>query len=79
MADRTIRIDAQIPRVPEWLKINGSITIPLPLKSVRELAQKLAEVAEGDNVNLELSFAKGKGVVIDFKYTPEGKSATAKD
>ena len=79
MAERTIRVNAQLPGVPEWLKINGSVVIPLPLKSVREMAQKLAEVAEGDSVNLEISFAKGKGVTLDFKYSAEGKAAEVKD
>jgi copper(I)-binding protein len=55
------------------------VVIPLPLKSVREMAQKLAEVAEGDSVNLEISFAKGKGVTLDFKYSAEGKAAEVKD
>jgi len=47
MANKVIKITAHLPAIPEWLKINNSITIPLPLKSAKELAQKLLEV-QGD-------------------------------
>jgi len=40
MANKVIKITANLPIIPDWLKINNSITIPLPLKSAKELAQK---------------------------------------
>jgi hypothetical protein len=44
MVNKVIKIIAHLPAIPDWLKISNSITIPLPLKSAKELAQKLLEV-----------------------------------
>ena len=41
MANKVIIITAHLPAIPDWLKINNSITVPLPLKSAKELAKKL--------------------------------------
>jgi len=55
MANKVIKITANLPIIPDWLKINNSITIPLPLKSAKELAQKLLEI-QGD-AEIKLNFA----------------------
>jgi hypothetical protein len=46
MPKKVLRITTHLPAIPNWLKINNSITIPLPLKSAKELATKLLEVKE---------------------------------
>jgi hypothetical protein len=40
MANKIIKIIAHLPAIPDWLKIDNSITVPLPMKSAKELAQK---------------------------------------
>jgi hypothetical protein len=66
-----IKITAHLPAIPEWLKINNSITIPLPLKSAKELAQKLLEV-QGD-AEIKLNFASGKKTVVEIDWDSEKK------
>jgi len=71
MANKVIKITAHLPAIPEWLKINNSITIPLPLKSAKELAQKLLEV-QGD-AEIKLTFASGKKTVVEIDWDSEKK------
>jgi hypothetical protein len=71
MANKVIRITAHLPAIPEWLKINNSITVPLPLKSAKELAQKLLEV-EGD-AEIKLNFASGKKTTVEISWDSEKK------
>ena len=71
MANKVIKIIAHLPAIPEWLKINNSITFPLPLKSAKELAQKLMEV-QGD-VEIKLNFASGKKTTIEINWESENK------
>lgn len=66
MPNKVLRITAHLPAIPEWLKINNSITIPLPLKSAKELAKKLLEVQE--DAEIEINFASGKETSIEIKY-----------
>ena len=66
MPNKVIKITAHLPAIPTWLKINNSITIPLPLKSAKELAQKLLDVQE--DAEIELNFATGKETKIEIKY-----------
>jgi hypothetical protein len=51
--------------------INNSITFPLPLKSAKELAQKLLEV-QGD-VEIKLNFASGKKTTVEINWDSEKK------
>jgi hypothetical protein len=74
MTEKTIHINAHLPVLSDWLNLNGSITMQLPYRNVRELAKKLAEVTDEDHVNLEFSFEKGKSVNLDFKFTNETKA-----
>ena len=71
MANKVINITAHLPSIPEWLKINNSITYPLPLKSAKELAQKLLEV-QGD-VEIKLNFASGKKTTVEINWDSEKK------
>ena len=71
MANKVINITAHLPAIPEWLKINNSITFPLPLKSAKELAQKLLEV-QGD-AEIKLNFASGKKTVVEIDWDSEKK------
>jgi hypothetical protein len=71
MASKVIKITAHLPAIPEWLKINNSITIPLPLKSAKELAQKLLEV-QGD-AEIKLNFTSGKKTVVEIDWDSEKK------
>ncbi len=66
MPKNVLRITTHLKAIPDWLKINSSITIPLPLKSAKELAKKLLEVQE--DVEIELNFATGKEATVEIKY-----------
>ena len=66
MPNKVLKITAHVPAIPDWLKINNSIIIPLPLKSAKELAKKLLEVQE--DVEIELNFATGKETTLEIKY-----------
>jgi hypothetical protein len=66
MAKKLLKITTHFSAIPEWLKINNSVTIPLPLKSAKELAKKLLEVQE--DVEIELNFATGKETSVEIKY-----------
>jgi len=69
MPRRVLRITTHLPAIPNWLKINNSITIPLPLKSAKDLAKKLLEVQE--DVEIELNIATGKEATVEIKYELE--------
>jgi hypothetical protein len=69
-------ITAHLPAIPDWLKINNSITIPLPLKAAKELAQKLLEVQ--DDAEIKLSFASGKKTVVEIDWASEEKEPSVK-
>jgi hypothetical protein len=71
MANKVIKITANLPIIPDWLKINNSITIPLPLKSAKELAQKLLEI-QGD-AEIKLNFASGKKTTVEIDWESEKK------
>jgi hypothetical protein len=66
MPKKVVKITTHLPAIPEWLKINNSIIIPLPLKSAKELAKKLLEVQE--DVEIEINFASGKESSVEIKY-----------
>ena len=66
MPKKVLSITTHLPAIPEWLKLNSSITIPLPLHKAKELAQKLMEVQ--DDVEIELKFASGKETTVEIKY-----------
>ena len=71
MANKVIKITAYVPAIPDWLKINSSITVPLPLKNAKELAQKLLEVQ--DDVEIKLNFASGKKTNVEINWDSEKK------
>ena len=66
MPKKVLKITTHLPVIPGWLKINNSITIPLPLKSAKELANKLLEVKE--DIEIELNLATGKEPNVEIKY-----------
>jgi hypothetical protein len=69
MLTKVLRITTRLSAIPDWLKINNSITIPLPLKSAKELAKKLLEVQE--DVEIELNFMTGKETTVEIKFEPK--------
>jgi hypothetical protein len=71
MAKKIIKISTHLPAIPDWLKINNSIIIPVPLKNAKELAQKLLEV--DDDVEIKLNFVSGKKTAVEIQYEPESK------
>jgi hypothetical protein len=71
---KVLKINTHLPALPSWLKINNSITFPLPLKSAKELAAKLMDVQ--DDVEIEFNFTAGKEALVDIKF--EAKKATEK-
>ncbi len=66
MPRKVLKITTHLKAIPDWLRINNSIIIPLPLKSAKELAKKLLEVQE--DVEIELNFATGKETTVEIKY-----------
>ena len=74
MPKKVLRINAYLPAIPDWLKINNSITLPLPLKSAKDLAKKLLEVQE--DVEIELNFSTGKKTIVEIKYEMNKKLET---
>ncbi len=66
MPKKVLKITTHWPAIPNWLKIDNIVTIPLPLKSAKELAKKLLEVQE--DVEIELNFATGKETTVEIKY-----------
>ena len=71
MSKKVIKITTQLPAIPDWLKINNSITVPLPIKNAKELAEKLLEVK--DDVEINLNFTSGKKAAVEIKYESESK------
>ncbi len=69
MPKNVLKINTHLGVIPDWLKINNSITIPLPLKSAKELAKKLLEVQE--DVEIQLNFSTGKKTSVEIKYEPK--------
>jgi hypothetical protein len=69
MAKKVLKINTHLPAIPDWLKSHNSITLPLPLKSARELANKLLNIQE--DVEIELNFAFGKKTTVEIKYEPK--------
>ena len=68
-AGEILRITTHLAAIPNWLKINNSITIPLPLKSAKKLAKKLLEVQY--DVEIELNFSTGKKTTVEIKFEPK--------
>ena len=66
MPKKVIKITTRLPAIPNWLKLNSSFTIPLPLKSAKELAKRLSEVQ--DDVDIELNIATGEEINVEIKY-----------
>jgi len=66
MPKKVLKILTHLPGIPDWLKINNSITFPLPLKKAKELAKKLMEVQ--DDVEIEFNFSTGKETTVEIKY-----------
>ena len=69
MLKKILKITTHLPAIPEWLKINNSITIPLPLKSAKELAKKLLEVQE--DIEIKINFATGKKTTVEIEFEPK--------
>ena len=69
MLKKVLKISTRLSAIPDWLKINNSITVPLPLKSAKELAKKLLEVQE--DVEIELNFSTGKETTVEIKFEPK--------
>lgn len=69
MEKKVLKISTHLPVMPEWLKLNNSITLPLPLKKARELAKQLLEIQ--DDVEIELSFATGEKPAVEIKLEAE--------
>jgi hypothetical protein len=64
MAKKVLTITTHLHAISDWLKINNSITLPLPLKNAKELAKKLLEVQE--DIEIKLNFATGKETNVEI-------------
>ena len=69
MPKKVLKVTTHLRAIPDWLKINSSITIPLPLKSAKELAKKLLEVQE--DIDIEIRFATGKETAVEISLEPK--------
>jgi hypothetical protein len=69
MPKKVLTINTHLRAIPDWLKIHNSITLPLPLKSAKELATKLLEVQ--DDVEIVLKFSTGKKTTVEIIYETE--------
>jgi hypothetical protein len=69
MSKKVVKVIAHLPMIPDWLKIDNTITVPLPLKTAKELAKKLLEMQ--DDLEIEISFASGKDKSVEIKYDNE--------
>ena len=69
MPKKVLKITTHLKAIPDWLKINSTIAIPLPLKKAKELATKLLEVQE--DIEIEFNFATGKETLVDIKFEPK--------
>jgi hypothetical protein len=69
MPKKILKINTRLPAIPDWLKVHNSITLPLPLKSAKELANKLLDIQE--DVEIELNFATGKKTTVEIIYAPK--------
>ena len=69
MTQKVLKITTHLPAIPNWLKIHNSITLPLPLKSAKELATKLLEIQ--DDVEIKIKFVTGKKTTVEIEYEPE--------
>ena len=66
MPKKVLRITTHLKAIPDWLKVNSTIAIPLPLKKAKELATKLLEVQE--DIEIEFNFATAKETNVEIKY-----------
>ena len=66
MAKKVLRINTHLPAIPNWLKINNSITFSLPLEKTKELAKKLSE-ADTD-IDIELNLSTGEKLNVEVKF-----------
>jgi hypothetical protein len=71
MAKKVLTITTHLHAIPDWLKINNSITLPLPLKNAKELAKKLLEVQE--DIEIKLNFSTGKETNVEIRYETENE------
>ena len=69
MPTKVLKIVTHVAAIPSWLKINSTVSIPLPLKSAKELAAKLLEVQ--DDVEIEINFATSKETYVEIKFEPK--------
>ncbi|MDD5189972.1 MAG: hypothetical protein PHE50_02890 [Dehalococcoidales bacterium] len=69
MQKKVLKITAHLPAIPDWLKINQTVTLPLSLKNARELAKKLLEIEE--DVEIEINFTTGKKPTVEINYEPK--------
>ena len=63
---KKITINTHLPAIPNWLKIDNTISFPLTLTKAKELAKKLSDVDE--DVEILLNLSSGKEVKVEVKY-----------
>lgn len=76
MAKKVLKITTHLPSIPSWLKINNSISFPLPLKTAKELAAKLLEVQE--DVEIAFNFSTGAEKSVEIRYETRDEPESSK-
>lgn len=65
---KIIKINTRVPRVPQWLKIDHTMKLRIPIKKAKELANRLLEM--DDDVDVQIRFGSGDKGSVDFRYEP---------
>lgn len=72
---KKLTINTHLPAIPSWLKIDNTLSFPLPLKKAKELAKKLSEVEEDVEIVINLSSGKAARVEITYESQKDGETA----
>jgi hypothetical protein len=76
---KKLTINTHLPAIPSWLKIDNTLSFPLPLKKAKELAKKLSEVEEDVEIAINLSSGKEARVEIIYESQKDGETAPLKE
>jgi hypothetical protein len=72
---KKLTINTHLPAIPSWLKIDNTLSFPLPLKKAKELAKRLSEVEEDVEIVINLSSGKAARVEIMYESQKDGETA----
>ncbi len=74
MSKKVLAINTHLPTIPKWLKIDNTLSFPLPLKKAKEIAKKLSDV--DDDVEVVINLSSGKELLIEVNYESQKDGET---